>query len=228
MKITSPRNQWLLLTLIFISTFVLAESLHLKFLVADQIYRLEGSQWSLRHHFLTKTVSHEGVRWLNLVAVISLLSLTLLQFLKPKKRTKRLKFLLLLLSVLFSFGLVNYLKATLGMDCPWDLRIYGGTKPYSSFWSSNASGVSPGRCFPSGHSSIGFAWIALYFFWKESRPRLAKAALIFSLFVGFILGGVQQLRGAHFFVDDFATAFICWSVALLTFHIGEQHETNNN
>jgi len=135
-KITSSRNQWLLLTLVFVSTFVIAESLHLKFLIADQIYQLEGFQWSLRNHFLTKTVFHEGVRWLNLVAVISLLSLTLLQFLKPTKCTKRLKFLLLLLSVLFSFGLVNYLKATLGMDCPWDLSIYGGAKPYSSLWLS--------------------------------------------------------------------------------------------
>ena len=228
MKITKIRNQWLLLTSIFISTFVLVESLHLKFLVANQIYQLEGFQWSLRHHFVTETVFHEGARWLNLVAVTSLLSFTLIQFLKPSKRTSRRKLSLLLLSVLLSFGLINYLKAILGMDCPWDLSLYGGTKPYSSLWSQNASNFSPGRCFPSGHSSIGFAWIALYFFWIKKHPRVAKTALLFSLLIGFILGGVQQLRGAHFFVDDLTTAFICWSIALFIFHIGDPYETKKN
>lgn len=136
--------------------------------------------------------------------------------------------LLLLLSVLVSFGLINYLKAVFGMDCPWDLTIYGGTKPYNNLWSPNDSLLSPGRCFPSGHSSIGFAWIALYFFWRKARPKLAKTALFLSILTGLILGFSQQLRGAHFFVDDLATVFICWSIAFLIFSVGEPYETEKS
>jgi membrane-associated PAP2 superfamily phosphatase len=227
LKVTTISQRWLFILVIFIAVLTTAELFDLKFLVANELYRLEGEQWSLKHHFITETILHEGVRNLNLIAVISLLALTLVQFVSGRNIAQRRRYVLLLLSILLSFGLVNYLKATLGMDCPWDLRVYGGTKPYFSLWSLNDSSFSSGRCFPSGHSSIGFAWIGLYFFWCKTRPGLAKVSAVFSSLVGFILGFAQQLRGAHFFVDDITTAFICWSIALFIFHIGEQHETTN-
>ncbi len=227
LKMTTIWQRWLFTLLIFIAVLTTAELFDLKFLVANKLYQLEGFQWSLKHHFVTETIFHEGVRNLNLIAVISLLALTLVQFFPGKNHSQRRRYVLLLLSLLLSFGLVNYLKATLGMDCPWDLRLYGGTKPYVNLWSLSDSHFSSGRCFPSGHSSIGFAWIGLYFFWRKNRPDLAKTSAVLSLLVGFILGFAQQLRGAHFFVDDITTAFICWSIALFIFHIGEQHETTN-
>ncbi|NWO06943.1 MAG: phosphatase PAP2 family protein [Alteromonadaceae bacterium] len=227
LKMTTASQRWLITLVIFIAVLTTAELFDLKFLFANALYRLEGGQWSLKHHFITETIFHEGARNLNLIAVISLLALTLFQFFPGKNNAQRRRYVLLLLSILLSFGLVNYLKATLGMDCPWDLRVYGGTKPYFSLWSLNDSPFSSGRCFPSGHSSIGFAWIGLYFFWRKNQPVLANTSAVFSLFVGFTLGFAQQLRGAHFFVDDITTAFICWSIALLIFHIGEHHETTD-
>ena len=222
---TTLWQRWLLTFLVVLVALATGDLLSLKFFIANKLYQLEGFQWSLKHHFITEAVLHDGVRTLNLIAVASLLIITLLQFIPGKRGSQKRSYVLLLLSVLLSFGLVNYLKATLGMDCPWDLRQYGGTKPYFSLWSLNDSHVSSGRCFPSGHSSIGFAWIALYFFWRRHRPTLAKTTVALSLIAGTTLGFVQQLRGAHFFVDDIATAFICWTVALLIFRAGEQHET---
>ncbi|MAC33681.1 MAG: acid phosphatase [Haliea sp.] len=226
-KLTTVWKRWLSVLALFVALMVIAEFLELKFLVADGLYQLEGGQWSLRHHFITETILHDGIRKLNLSFVVFVLFLTVTQFLSTKGDSKRRRYVLLLLSVLLSFGLVNYLKAMLGMDCPWDLQLYGGAKPYISLWSFNDTHFGSGRCFPSGHSSIGFAWIALYFFWRKSRPFLARASLTLSLFCGFVLGGVQQLRGAHFFIDDITTAFICWSVSLFIFHIGEQYASTH-
>lgn len=221
-------RQWLGVALSFIIFFVVSELFKLKFLVANVLFQLEGHQWALRHHPLTETLFHEGVRNLNVLAVIALIGLTVFEMFRRHRRNRLRRYGVLLLSVLLSFGLVNYLKAMLGMDCPWDLAMYGGSKPYFSVWSLNDSHFSSGRCFPSGHSSIGFAWGALYFFWRNNRPRLAKVALLLSLLIGFGLGLIQQLRGAHFFVDDVTTAFICWSIALFIFHLGKPHETDND
>ncbi|WP_233340169.1 phosphatase PAP2 family protein [Pseudidiomarina tainanensis] len=221
----STRN-WLITAVIFSALFLVIEVTDVKFLLADYIYRLEGFQWSLRDHFITKDILHNGVRELNFVAIALVLFLTIYHYSPFGRREKRRRYTLLLLSLLLSFGIVNYLKATLGMDCPWDLSLYGGAKPYVDFWSFRESSFAPGRCFPAGHSSIGFSWLALYFFWKNNRITLAKFALVSSIVVGFSLGLVQQLRGAHFFLDDITTAFICWSVSFFIHHFGKHHEAN--
>ncbi|WP_417680901.1 phosphatase PAP2 family protein [Pseudidiomarina aquimaris] len=219
------RKSWPRIAVGFIALLVIVESAGLKFLLADYIYQLEGLHWALRDHFITKTLLHDGVRWINIVAVTFTLLLCLYHLSPLGNRAQLRRHFLLFTSVVLSFGLVNYFKAILGMDCPWDLQMYGGTKPYISFWSASNPHYALGRCFPAGHSSIGFAWMALFFFWRNNHPRLANFALIGSLVLGFALGFVQQLRGAHFFIDDITTAFVCWSVSAFIYLLGTEHET---
>src|SRR5690606_24598321 len=111
--------RWTRVLVVFVALLLVVEFLELKFLVANTLYQLEGGQWSLRHHFITETILHDGIRKLNLAFVVFVLFLTVAQFLPTKRDSKRRRYVLLLLSVLLSFGLVNYLKAMLGMDCPW-------------------------------------------------------------------------------------------------------------
>jgi len=118
---TTLWQRWLLTFLVVLVALAAGDLLSLKFFIANKLYQLEGFQWSLKHHFITEAVLHDGVRTLNLIAVASLLIITLLQFIPGKRGSQKRSYVLLLLSVLLSFGLVNYLKATLGMDCPWDL-----------------------------------------------------------------------------------------------------------
>ena len=84
LKMTTTSQRWLITLVIFIAVLTTAELFDLKFLFANALYRLEGGQWSLKHHFITETIFHEGARNLNLIAVISLLALTLFQFFREK------------------------------------------------------------------------------------------------------------------------------------------------
>ncbi|WP_244596037.1 phosphatase PAP2 family protein [Pseudidiomarina aestuarii] len=207
----------------FVALLFVLEVSGLKFDIAATFFKLEGEQWSLRNHFITKTILHESVRWLNIVAVLGLLMVIVYQYIGRPFATDKHRYALLLISVLFSFGLVNYFKYILGMDCPWDLQQFGGSQPYVPLWQFRPEDQAAGRCFPAGHSSIGFAWIALYFFWRQRHPVRARRAFVTALIIGFILGLSQQLRGAHFFIDDVTTAFICWCIPAIIFHIGDAH-----
>lgn len=220
--------RWLKVAMTFFITFLIVELLDIKFWVATEIYRLQGLQWSLRNHVITTQWLHEGVRYLNALVVVGLIIVTVFKVFKPNESHDGRRYILLLASVLLSFGMINYLKILFGMDCPWDLQIYGGEKPYFNLWTMNSSQFSSGRCFPAGHSSIGFAWIALYFFWRKKKPLQAQIAFALAIVIGILLGLTQQLRGAHFFVDDMTTAFICWSISLFVFQMGEPHETTAN
>ncbi|WP_241969884.1 phosphatase PAP2 family protein [Pseudidiomarina taiwanensis] len=207
------------LTLLFIAILMVTQvtSVHLSF--AHFLYELEGMQWALRQHWFTETVMHTGVRHLNSVLVASLLLLFGRDCIRygwtPRTQNRGL----LILSVLTSFGLIAYLKTVTQLDCPWDLVEFGGTRPYYGLFQLKPSFIEAGKCFPAGHASIGFAWIALYFYWRERKPKRAMIALVTSLTVGFGLGFIQQLRGAHFFIDDITSAFIALWVATIFFNI---------
>ena len=69
-------------------------------------------------------------------------------------------------------------------------------------------------CFPAGHASAGYAWMALYFFFLATRPQWRWLGLAVGIVLGLLFGVVQQLRGAHFLSHDLWTAVICWSCAL--------------
>jgi hypothetical protein len=47
----------------------------------------------------------------------------------------------------------------------------------------------------------------------SDAPRIARAWLLSALIAGFVLGGAQQLRGAHFMSHTLWTAWICACVA---------------
>ena len=72
----------------------------------------------------------------------------------------------------------------------------------------------PGRCFPAGHASAGYAWLALFFFFTAVKPACRRWGLAIGIGLGLLFGIAQQLRGAHFLSHDVFTAMICWSIAL--------------
>lgn len=183
--------------------------------LADAIYGWEGHAWSLHDNFITQTMLHvQGKRistevWYG-VAVLLLISLAL-----PWLRRWRMPLLYLLAASALSTGVVGTLKLYTDMDCPWDLVRYGGTYPYVDLFTARAAWLPPGRCFPSGHASAGYAWVSLYFFFLATRPALRWWGLAVGLFVGLLFGAAQQLRGAHFLSHDLATLMICWLVSLV-------------
>jgi len=109
-------------------------------------------------------------------------------------------------------GLVSLLKASSDLDCPWDLARYGGARAYHGLLYAYAGPSA--HCFPAGHASAGYAWLALFFFFAATRPAWRWRGLAAGAGLGLVFGIDQQLRGAHFLSHDLFTAMICWAVAL--------------
>lgn len=213
--------------------FVLFYGFNADFTLAAFWYQLQDQHWSLQHHWLMDDVMHRGVRTLNQLVVGAFILHFLWQLARQQyqrwSRTgathsaqtacwtlkRRQAHSQLLLSLVLSLAGVAAIKHYLPMDCPWDLQFFGGSQVFTGLFASWPTGRAPNACFPAGHASIGFAWLGLYFFCLQLYPRLARPALVFSILLGTVLGLVQQLRGAHFFSHDIASALWCWSMACL-------------
>jgi membrane-associated PAP2 superfamily phosphatase len=119
-----------------------------------------------------------------------------------------------LVSLLLGVALINVLKYSSHTSCPWDLSEFGGAGTYLSHWSAWARGDGgPGRCFPAGHASAGFAFIGGFFALRQVSRRLAVVCLVLVVTAGMMIGLSQQLRGAHFMSHTLWTAWFCWVVA---------------
>lgn len=182
--------------------------------LADHIYALEGYAWSLQAAYFTQDLLHVAGRQVSKDLWFTLALLAILSLLLPQARRWRWPLLYLLLSTALSTAAVGLLKHWTNVDCPWDLLRYGGHKAYYGILSARPSTVAHGECFPAGHASAGYAWVALYFFALGECPRWRWWALGFALGLGGAFGLAQQLRGAHFLSHDVWTLMICWLVAL--------------
>lgn len=195
-------------TLLFTLLFSLFYVAGYDFSVAGFYYRLEGGHWALQQHWLLQDVLHSSARQLNTLMVMTVLVICIWRQLTASDQ--RRASCILLLSLLLSFGLVALIKKALPAACPWDLQAFGGVQPFNWLWHSPAPGAVLGQCFPAGHASAGFGWLALYFYWRDSSAARAKTALFGALLLGTGLGLVQQLRGAHFISHDITSAWLCW------------------
>lgn len=186
--------------------------LHGDLWLADHVYAWEGGRWALQSYWLSADVLHTGGRWASTLAWLAVLVAWLATLLHTPWSAWRKPLGYLVLAVLLSTGLVSALKSFSHMDCPWDLTRYGGTRAYHGLLQMRAD--TPGRCFPAGHASAGYAWLALFFFSARVKPTWRGRALAVGIGLGLLFGIDQQLRGAHFLSHDLFTAMICWSVAL--------------
>ena len=178
--------------------------------LAGYIYALEGQQWLLRKHWLTNEVLHDGGRWLNYIAVLSVLVITIFFTVKHKQYSSLARaWQGLTLSLIVSFVAVSYLKSITDIDCPWSLELFGGDRPYLSLFAHRSNSLPMAYCFPAGHASIGYAWVALFFMFREIKPAWRYYGLGIGMGFGLLFGFSQQLRGAHFLSHDITTLFIC-------------------
>lgn len=181
--------------------------------LADALWRLQGGTWAWRDAPLLKLVMHRGGRTASILAWIAL-ALASLATLRPAHARWRRPAAYVLVSVAAAALTISVLKAVTNIDCPWDMARYGGTHPWLGLLDARPAGLPRGRCFPSGHASAGYAWLALYFAARMAAPRLRGAALAIGLGAGLAFGIGQQLRGAHFASHDVASALTCWLVVM--------------
>jgi membrane-associated PAP2 superfamily phosphatase len=103
---------------------------------------------------------------------------------------------------------VSVIKATSIHACPWNLERYGGDAPYLRLFDHLPDAVAAGHCFPGGHASSALWLGAFAVMWLPERPRVAATAFALLMIPGFLLGWVQQMRGAHFLTHTLWSAWI--------------------
>ena len=156
---------------------------------------------------------HEVPRFLSMVGVVALLVAVRWPFgvLRLLDLRERLRLVLSVLAALVAVSLLKYASRT---SCPWDLTEFGGMATYVSHWDWRLRDGGPGRCFPAGHASAAFAFLAGWFALRRVAPHAATVWLITATVAGCVLGLAQQWRGAHYMSHTLWTAWVCWSVAL--------------
>ena len=177
------------------------------------VAHLAGSSqgFPLRESWLLESLLHEGGRRLAWVLELGL-CLAVWWPVGPLARLRTSGRLQLAVTTLVAALAVSVLKQGSQTSCPWELTDFGGLAHYASHWSLRPDGGA-GHCFPAGHASSGFSFIAGYFAFRNTDRNLARRWLAAALIAGLVLGLAQQWRGAHFMSHTLWSAAVCWAVA---------------
>jgi membrane-associated PAP2 superfamily phosphatase len=122
---------------------------------------------------------------------------------------------------------ISLLKQQSTLHCPWDEVRYGGTAPYLRLLDAIPSSTQAGHCFPAGHASTGLWLAAFCVFWLPHRPRMARSIFFSGLSVGFVLGWVQQMRGAHFLSHTLWSMWIASAIIFIMLRISQSSLHSN-
>jgi membrane-associated PAP2 superfamily phosphatase len=199
---------------VFIALAATLELSHLDLTLGQIFYHAEGDSWALKNHWLLEQVLHRGGRNLMVLMLVILLGTWSLSFTVAKLKPYQQAMGYLFLSAGVAATLVSVGKHTTGVNCPWDLALFGGSLDYTPIFSRRPDTIPAGQCFPAGHASAGYAWMGLYFIALRYAPSKRGWALGLVLLLGLLFGVTQQLRGAHFVSHDLWTLAICWFSAL--------------
>lgn len=215
-------------TLLFLLLIFLIAWFSLDLKLADMIFQGGGNAWILRENWITEDLIHQGGRNLVALLLLTLIGLIASTYLKQDLKQYRTGLWYILVTALISALLVNILKQTTGLDCPWDLSRYGGNKVFLGFFENNYLNQDVGRCFPAGHASAAYAWFGVYYFARRNFPKYQWLCLTCIIITGLIFGIAQQLRGAHFLSHDLWTAWICWITASAAYYLYFKPVMNKN
>ncbi|PJJ97255.1 hypothetical protein CO641_09600 [Lysobacteraceae bacterium NML91-0213] len=173
--------------------------------IADTLYRLEGGRWALRDAWWTSTLLHVWARHASILAWVGACAVLAggIRGRMPRERQRALAYLLV--AVAGSALLAGAIKKVSGVDCPWALVAYGGSRTPTPWFAGE------GACFPAGHAAGGYAWVASYFALQRVAPRWRHWGLCAGLLAGTVFGVTQQLRGAHFLSHDVWALALCWT-----------------
>ncbi|RAU47020.1 MULTISPECIES: phosphatase PAP2 family protein [unclassified Pseudomonas] len=193
---------------------LLLELTSLDMSIAQWAYDPAAGGFIGKHSYFLENVLHDRAK--QAVIALGLLSFAAFVasfFVGPLQSWKR-ELGCLVLSMALSTSFVTPVKAVTAVQCPWSLTQFGGTETYSELLAPRPQTDKPGRCWPGGHAATGFTLFALFFLFRDRRPRLAKAGLVFAFGLGTVFSVGRMLQGAHFFSHNVWTAVFCWLICL--------------
>lgn len=160
-----------------------------------------------RENWWLTTIAHNAVKYVIIAIVVVMLYQFIASFYNKSYRGFRWATGYTLIAMLLSTSLVGLLKSHSTHACPWNLAQHGSN---GVFWLEHT--LKAGKCFPGGHSSAGFALIALFFAHRLQAPKRAWFYLLAAVTLGFAMGWAQMMRGAHFMSHNLWTLWVTWAV----------------
>lgn len=206
----------LLLGLLLLLVF---ETTALDRIVSDVFYDPVAGAFPLRRDWFLEQIVHRGGKYLVVAVALAALAVVVLSCVRAGARPLRRPALYVVLCLALGPGLVAGLKTVTNKHCPYDLAVYGGFAEYTRLLDAAPPGERPGRCFPGGHASGGFALMAFYFVWRRRRASWAATALVGGFAYGFTIGFGRVMQGAHFLSHNLWAALVCWFVALILWRL---------
>ena len=167
--------------------------------------------FALTHDWWLQEVLHTGARQLAWALVLAL-AVMVWRPLGPLRALPRADRVGLLAGMLLAALAVQLLKRASVTSCPWDLAEFGGSAHYVSHWAWGVADGGGGHCFPAGHASTAFSFLAGWFWLRPWAPRAARAWLALTLAAGALFGAVQMARGAHYLSHVLWAGWCCWLV----------------
>lgn len=211
-------DAYLLLIVFGLCIVVLSELTNIDFLIADYYFDTQQQMFAWKNSWFAQKFMHVYVK--NTIIVIALTGLVfvLLDALRHFKFIDgwvRVRLRFVAFAAIFIPLIISVLKQTSALHCPWDVQRYGGTAPYLRLFDAIPANMEAGHCFPAGHASTGLWLAALCVFWLPHRPRAALVVCMAGLGAGFLLGWVQQMRGAHFLTHTLASIWVASAILLI-------------
>lgn len=142
------------------------------------------------------------------------IGISILALFKQKWRKPALIFLLTI--AIGAGGIIHVaLKDHWGRPRPKQTIEFGGTQPFRPYYQPNFfHQPMPSKSFPSGHSSVGFCFFALYFIGKRLNNKIfAYSGFALALALGIALSITRIAQGGHFLSDTLIAALIMWLTA---------------
>lgn len=220
------RSPWMLATLALLAVVLLWDATGLDLTVMH----LWGSDqgFALRDHPVISKILHTRAQQAAMVLFVLLWLLVWLPM-GPWRQLSRRQRLAAALGVTASVLTVNVLKHTSLTSCPWELRVFGGVAEHVSHWAWGVPDQGSGKCFPGGHASSAFGFIAACLpFALSGQPglrRLGWRLLMVVVLMGLMFGLIQTVRGAHYPSHTLWTAWVCWTVGLTAYGLLSQRAT---
>ena len=201
---------WSWLFLLF--STILFSFTNLNIFIQDLFFDFNTNQWLIDPHdqnikTLFYVLPKQLVIWIGIGLVLIILS----SFKFDRLRQYRYGCLLVLLSLITVPGVVALLKIITNVYCPDELMRYNGTMPYVTLFENYPVNFAPsksGKCFPAAHSTIGFAFMSLFFVFRRNTYKWI--GLVGGIVFGWIIGIYQVMRGTHFVYDTFSSMLIGW------------------
>ncbi|WP_434771462.1 phosphatase PAP2 family protein [Pseudomonas entomophila] len=181
------------------------------------LFYVPGEGFIGRHSYWLETVLHERVKQAVLLFSLTLLVAWVASLFSAAHRAWRRPLAYTVLTLGLCTGIVTPLKVMTDVQCPWSLQDFGASEPYVPLLGDRVDSAKPGRCWPGGHASTGFALLALYFALRDRHPRAGRIACALALALGTLLSLGRMLQGAHFLSHNVWTLLIDWLIAVVCY-----------